>query len=187
MPSSRGSSQPRDRTQVSYIAGRFFTIGTTTSSQKTASFTLYSCSNFLFLQYFPSWSVVEWLQKYFNTLFLPFSIPSGMWLYNSSQEVKSISPLFEPGLTCFSQEMKKWSVPLPSLGPERSCVFTYTSPDPTIRSCLVSLFKDERPHGARTNLDQPSTNYWPICWIRSKSELPINLGLRIRCRHYWLG
>ena len=26
MPSSRGSSQPRDRTQVSYISGRFFTI-----------------------------------------------------------------------------------------------------------------------------------------------------------------
>ena len=26
MPSSRGSSQPRDRTQVSWIAGRFFTI-----------------------------------------------------------------------------------------------------------------------------------------------------------------
>ena len=26
MPSSRGSSQPRDRTQVSLIAGRFFTI-----------------------------------------------------------------------------------------------------------------------------------------------------------------
>ena len=26
MPSSRGSSQPRDGTQVSYIAGEFFTI-----------------------------------------------------------------------------------------------------------------------------------------------------------------
>ena len=26
MPSSRGSSQPRDQTQVSIIAGRFFTI-----------------------------------------------------------------------------------------------------------------------------------------------------------------
>ena len=26
MPSSRGSSQPRDRTQVSWIVGRFFTI-----------------------------------------------------------------------------------------------------------------------------------------------------------------
>ena len=29
MPSSRGSSQPRDRTQVSCIAGRFFTIWAT--------------------------------------------------------------------------------------------------------------------------------------------------------------
>ena len=26
MPSSRGSSQPRDRTQVSHIAGRLFTV-----------------------------------------------------------------------------------------------------------------------------------------------------------------
>ena len=26
MPSSRGSSQPRDQTQVSHIAGRFFTV-----------------------------------------------------------------------------------------------------------------------------------------------------------------
>ena len=29
IPFSRGSSQPRDRTQVSYIAGRFFTIWAT--------------------------------------------------------------------------------------------------------------------------------------------------------------
>ena len=29
IPFSRGSSQPRDRTQVSYIAGRFFTTNTT--------------------------------------------------------------------------------------------------------------------------------------------------------------
>jgi len=29
IPFSRGSSQPRDRTQVSCIAGRFFTINTT--------------------------------------------------------------------------------------------------------------------------------------------------------------
>ena len=29
IPFSRGSSQPRDRTQVSYIAGRFFTISAT--------------------------------------------------------------------------------------------------------------------------------------------------------------
>ena len=29
MPSSIGSSQPRDQTQVSCIAGRFFTVGAT--------------------------------------------------------------------------------------------------------------------------------------------------------------
>ena len=34
MPSSRGSSQPRDRTQVSHIAGRFFTIWATREAQE---------------------------------------------------------------------------------------------------------------------------------------------------------
>ena len=33
MPSSKGSSQPRDRTQVSHIAGRFFTIKVTREAQ----------------------------------------------------------------------------------------------------------------------------------------------------------
>ena len=36
MPSSRGSSQPRDRTQVSYIAGGFFTIWATREAQSLA-------------------------------------------------------------------------------------------------------------------------------------------------------
>ena len=35
MPSSRGSSQPRDQTQVSFIAGRFFTIRATREAQET--------------------------------------------------------------------------------------------------------------------------------------------------------
>jgi len=34
MPSSRGSSQPRDWTQVSHIAGRFFTIWATREAQE---------------------------------------------------------------------------------------------------------------------------------------------------------
>ena len=34
-PSSRGSSQPRDRTQVSWIAGEFFTIWTTMKAQRS--------------------------------------------------------------------------------------------------------------------------------------------------------
>ena len=33
MPSSRESSQPRDRSQVSRIAGRFFTVGATKEAQ----------------------------------------------------------------------------------------------------------------------------------------------------------
>ena len=35
MPSSRGSSQPRDWTQVSHIAGGFFTIWTMKEAQKS--------------------------------------------------------------------------------------------------------------------------------------------------------
>ena len=34
MPSSRGSSQPRDQSQVSWIAGRFFTIWATREAQE---------------------------------------------------------------------------------------------------------------------------------------------------------
>ena len=34
MPSSRGSSQPREQTQVSHIAGRFFTIWATREAPK---------------------------------------------------------------------------------------------------------------------------------------------------------
>ena len=34
MPSSRGSSQPRDRTQISHIAGRFFTVWATRQDQE---------------------------------------------------------------------------------------------------------------------------------------------------------
>ena len=37
MPCSRGSSQPRDQTQVSHIAGRFFTIWTFSSVQFSRS------------------------------------------------------------------------------------------------------------------------------------------------------
>ena len=36
MPSSRGSSQPRDQTQVPRIASEFFTIRDTTEAQKVA-------------------------------------------------------------------------------------------------------------------------------------------------------
>ena len=38
MPSSRGSSQPRDWTQVSHTAGKFFTIWTTSNIWYLASF-----------------------------------------------------------------------------------------------------------------------------------------------------
>ena len=37
MPSSRGSSQPRDRPQVSHIAGRFFTSWATREAQEYCS------------------------------------------------------------------------------------------------------------------------------------------------------
>ena len=41
MPSSRGSSQPRGRTQVSHIAGRFFTFWATREAQQQ----LYTATN----------------------------------------------------------------------------------------------------------------------------------------------
>ena len=37
IPFSRGSSQPRDRTQVSHIAGRFFTLSATRKAPQTAT------------------------------------------------------------------------------------------------------------------------------------------------------
>ena len=43
MPSTRGSSQPRDRTQVSCIAGRFFTIWSTRETIEGRYFS-YSCT-----------------------------------------------------------------------------------------------------------------------------------------------
>ena len=43
-PVSRGSSQPRDRTQVSHIAGRFFTVRATRESQEYWSRVAYPIS-----------------------------------------------------------------------------------------------------------------------------------------------
>ena len=43
-PSSRGSSQPRDQTQVSCIAGRFFSSGTTKKVQDQREKAKYVCS-----------------------------------------------------------------------------------------------------------------------------------------------
>ena len=49
MPSSRGSSQPRDHTQVSHIAGRFFTIWATRKPKNTGVGSL-----FLLQEIFPT-------------------------------------------------------------------------------------------------------------------------------------
>ena len=43
MPSSRGSSQPKDQTQVSQIAGGFFTIWATRESQVNVFYIVYLC------------------------------------------------------------------------------------------------------------------------------------------------
>ena len=43
MPSSRGSSQPRDRIWVSFMAGRFFTIWVTREHTHT---TIYKMENY---------------------------------------------------------------------------------------------------------------------------------------------
>ena len=41
MPSSRGSSQPRDQTQVSHIAGSFFTAWATREAQNSQHITVH--------------------------------------------------------------------------------------------------------------------------------------------------
>ena len=50
MPSSRGSSQPRDQTQVSLIASGFFTVWATREVQTTEGFNLLFVSTNNFLQ-----------------------------------------------------------------------------------------------------------------------------------------
>ena len=47
MPFSRGSSQPRDQTQVSRIAGRFFTSWATREAQKWQEYTEELCKKAL--------------------------------------------------------------------------------------------------------------------------------------------
>ena len=46
MPSSRGSSQPGDQTQVSHIAGRFFTVLATREALKNEMWLLKGTENF---------------------------------------------------------------------------------------------------------------------------------------------
>ena len=41
IPFSRGSSQPRDQTQVSHITGRLFTVGATKEAQKYRRMSIY--------------------------------------------------------------------------------------------------------------------------------------------------
>ena len=62
MPSSRGSSQPRDQTQVSHIAGRFFTIWATREA-------LYHINNIIYLDaQIVQEFISSWLLCLFKTL-----------------------------------------------------------------------------------------------------------------------
>ena len=56
MPSSRGSSQPRDQTQISRTAGRFFTIWAT----RKAFIVIYETPHFIVEE-------AETLKSYFQT------------------------------------------------------------------------------------------------------------------------
>ena len=56
MPSSRGSSQPRDRTQVHHISGRFFTILATREAQEYWRWVAYPFSRESFQPRNQTWS-----------------------------------------------------------------------------------------------------------------------------------
>ena len=60
MPSSRGSSQPRDQTQISRTAGKFFTVWATKEAHKRCSSQVFIVSNllnhFVLLQVQPSYT-----------------------------------------------------------------------------------------------------------------------------------
>ena len=80
-PSSRGSSQPRDRTEVSYIAGGFFTIWTT--REVVYRYQLYSVD----------WCQVQLYPHLFSARFVPF------W-----ERVVEVSS-YDNGLICFSLQV----------------------------------------------------------------------------------
>ena len=58
MPCSRGSSQPRDQTQVSHISDGFFTIWTTSEAQDTGVGSL-SLLQGIFQTQESNWSLLE--------------------------------------------------------------------------------------------------------------------------------
>ena len=57
MPSSRGSSQPRDRTQVSHIAGRFFTIWATREATVDKAVVNVRLQKFVDIVIIPRWGM----------------------------------------------------------------------------------------------------------------------------------
>ena len=73
MPSSRGSSQPKDRTQVSRIAGGFFTVWATREGYTYIKYTDYSPVPLLL------WGLKS--SKFF-LIYLSFhALPLNLWLY----------------------------------------------------------------------------------------------------------
>ena len=67
MPSSRGSSQPRDWTQVSRIAGRFFTIWATQEAQISLCYLLaWIFHDFLNQYLIPFWDIVVYEVELWN-------------------------------------------------------------------------------------------------------------------------
>ena len=90
MFSSRGSSQPRDWTQVSWIAGRFFTVWATREAQEYWSagrfFTSWAArtrSGPLFLVYFPNSVVPKIAAQKYNAVYVNRDIwPWSLTIHN---------------------------------------------------------------------------------------------------------
>ena len=117
MPFSRGSSQPRVRTQVSHIAGRFFTIWATREAQEYSSRgllypgielespALQADSSQAELPGKPKFVVTRWYNTgYSRSITLKFFWFSDS-LYFASSEWKS----WEFG--CFSRNLSSWRRP----------------------------------------------------------------------------
>ena len=77
IPFPRGSFQPRHQTQVSCIAGRFFTIWATGDLGSIPGLGRYNQIN-------PFWGWTKWVARWLNTLAFPHNlfISLGLWLWS---------------------------------------------------------------------------------------------------------
>ena len=84
MPFSRGSSWPRDRTRVSWIAGRFFTIWATRGAPRALPWVGKSQSQKGYIQYDPMYMALGGV-----------AVQRGMWIFVPQPGIEPTSPALE--------------------------------------------------------------------------------------------